>query len=120
MTYQKLSVCCLSCKSVITVCNYSKHLDSKQCKNGGKYVPRPIRHNLECIHCTKLYTTQNSVVQHELRCKSNPNKLKHTNHVVENNDFSYLNPKIPDTPCIHCRKCIIKNLSKLLKKILYQ
>lgn len=70
---------CIICKSQVTTNNISKHYGSKQCNNGGKFVFKKIvrenPENLHCQYCNSERKSANSLVQHEIRCESNPNKI---------------------------------------------
>lgn len=96
--YKRYTASCLQCRSEVSMQNFSKHLDSKQCKKGGKYTAglRAARNSLNCIHCDKLCNTINSLAQHEIRCKENSNKIP--SKPINNH------PTIPPTPCIFCEK----------------
>lgn len=93
-TYKRYLVSCLTCKSEITSCNFNKHLDSEQCTSSDKFMYK--RSDLECIYCNKLCKSVNSVTQHEIRCKKNPNRIIINRiHKVS---------EMPATPCKFCNK----------------
>jgi hypothetical protein len=52
-----------------------------------------------CQYCSKPAKSLNSKRQHEIRCKSNPTRLD-----MSYNKFSFKNPAILPTPCVHCEK----------------
>lgn len=70
---------CEYCNKEITTNNYSKHIRSHL--NGNyelvqKHKSNHISHDgLNCIYCNKEYKNKNSLAQHEIRCKLNPNKI---------------------------------------------
>lgn len=72
--------CCICdiCGRSITKNNYNKHLQSH---NNGKYDKlHSYRYSLDhddlnCKFCGKLCKNKNSLVQHEIRCNANPNKI---------------------------------------------
>jgi hypothetical protein len=103
--YKRYTASCLQCRSEISMQNFSKHLDSKQCKKGGKavYGLRSLRNSLNCIHCDKLCNTINSLAQHEIRCKSNPDKIS----VAYLRDRELKSHAISPTPCPFCDKIFI-------------
>lgn len=72
--YKRYTASCLQCRSEVSMSNFNRHIDSNQCKKGGKYIPA-IKDNLTCDYCTKLCKSVNSVRQHEVRCKTNPNRI---------------------------------------------
>lgn len=72
--YKRYTASCLQCRSEVSISNFNRHLGSKQCYKGGKYVPI-TKDNLICDYCTKLCKSANSVKQHEIRCKKNPNRI---------------------------------------------
>ena len=41
---------------------------------------------MECQYCNKLCKNKNSLVQHEIRCKNNPNKIKITSSFIKYNE----------------------------------
>jgi very-short-patch-repair endonuclease len=67
---------CTICKNVLTSNNLSIHYNSKQCQTGTLFSS--FRENqdrsLKCKFCDKIGSSVNSIVQHELYCKSNPEK----------------------------------------------
>lgn len=75
MKYEKM--CCPICGNQIGKNNYNRHLS----KCDGSY--KPVKHTdryrvthdgLNCCFCNKLCKSTNSLTQHELRCKNNPNR----------------------------------------------
>ena len=70
---------CEYCHKMITINNYKKHI--------GTHINKPeefikvskrqsVTHDgLNCIYCGKLCKHKNSLAQHEIRCKENPNRL---------------------------------------------
>lgn len=75
-------ICCINCKSEIKICNFEKHINGVSCKKGGtsasitKLNIASIGSN--CKFCGMENHNKNSLVQHQLRCLSNPDKLKYT------------------------------------------
>lgn len=67
----KSTVCCLKCKSTVTLINFSKHYDSKQCQSGGKFKTEKLTH---CKHCNQSFSefTHQQIGSHSRWCKSNP------------------------------------------------
>lgn len=71
---------CENCGREITLVNYNKHY--KACINPNSFSNQRNLHkntidysNLICKYCNKTCKNKNSLVQHELRCKENPNRL---------------------------------------------
>jgi hypothetical protein len=54
---------------------------------------------MKCKYCDKESKSKNANTQHELRCKSNPNRLD-----LSYNKFNWKNTVIPATPCRYCQK----------------
>lgn len=75
MNNKKLCSCCL-CRNVITTNQLPIHYGSKQCKSGklfSAYKQKQSR-ELKCSFCNFVGKSVNSVTQHELYCKDNPDK----------------------------------------------
>ena len=78
------SCSCLLCKNSVTVNNFNKHYDSKQCRRGfkasvsHKTIENPV--DLKCIYCDKVCKSENSYRQHLIRCSKNPNKINVVNN----------------------------------------
>lgn len=72
----KIKVCCLNCKSEITLINFNKHYKSKSCLLGFKFSSTPKKQydSLNCQFCNKLHKNGNSLQSHERFCKLNPNR----------------------------------------------
>lgn len=72
----KSKVCCLNCKSEITLINFSKHYLGKSCLLGFKHstIPRKQYTTLNCRFCDKPHTNGNSLLTHERFCHSNPKR----------------------------------------------
>ena len=69
---------CPICGKEIRNCNYKKHLLSHE-KNPNYHIKKQARQSvdhsgLECKYCGKLCKNKNSLAQHELYCKGNPNR----------------------------------------------
>lgn len=66
---------CKNCGKEITVANYNKHYNA--CINPNSYINKHLQKqdiiSLFCKFCHKECKNKNSLVQHELRCKENPN-----------------------------------------------
>lgn len=74
-------VTCPICGKEITTNNINKHINSHN--NNPNYFKESysLSHDgLNCIYCGKECKSRNSLCQHEIRCKLNPNKI----HVVSN------------------------------------
>lgn len=72
----KIKVCCLNCKSEITLLNFSKHYLSKSCLSGYKFstLPKKQYDSLNCKYCNKLHKNGNSLINHERFCHYNPDR----------------------------------------------
>ena len=68
---------CEFCGKEISKSNYSKHLRSHENGNFDKKEQhRCLDHDdLFCKFCGKEYINKNSLLQHEIRCKLNPNRI---------------------------------------------
>lgn len=68
---------CELCGREISRSNYTKHLRSHENGNLDKISSQiHLDHDdLFCKYCGKEYKNKNSLVQHEIRCKKNPNKI---------------------------------------------
>ena len=82
---------CKYCNKEISKNNITKHIRSHVNGNYDKW--QNIKHqtldhdDLFCKYCKKEYKNKNSLLQHEIRCKENPNKID------TSNSFGQLNPK---------------------------
>lgn len=72
---------CEICGQEISKSNYSKHLRRHQnhpetfnCQ--ANFVDEQTLH---CIFCDKQWNTRKGLIQHQIYCKSNPNRKQHTN-----------------------------------------
>lgn len=66
-------VACNICGRLVDVANIKRHEDS--CGKIKKVDIYQVSHEgLNCIFCDKLCKNKNSLTQHELRCKENPNR----------------------------------------------
>lgn len=71
---------CEICQREISCSNYDRHLKSH--KTNPKYQRQVLNRislthkDLVCQYCKKEYNNKNSLAQHEIRCKENPNKIK--------------------------------------------
>jgi hypothetical protein len=94
---QQLKCSCLNCRSIVTANQLTRHYSSCLVK-GGKFIGRkysvPI--SLDCQYCNKLCKNVNSLRQHEVRCKDNPNKIivgshsrRNKNNYIGSNQFTY-------------------------------
>ena len=74
---------CIYCGKLITVCNYNKHLRGHENSNYDKFNSKNHYHldheDLFCKFCHKECKNKNALVQHECRCKLNPNKIDTSN-----------------------------------------
>ena len=74
MTY----VTCPNCGAKISVSNIQKHLDSHA---NGNWDRQQNRKSLDhddphCKYCGKEYSSRNALIQHEIRCLKNPDRIK--------------------------------------------
>lgn len=87
---KRTKIKCEYCGREISKSNYSKHIRSHENGNFDKYKSKTIYHldhdNLFCKFCNKEFKNKNSLVQHEIRCKHNPNKIKIKNNLQEDNN----------------------------------
>jgi hypothetical protein len=67
---------CANCHEIVASKQLNRHYDRCIIK-GGKFIGRkyPEPTSLDCQYCNKLYKNTNSLRQHEIRCKDNPNKI---------------------------------------------
>lgn len=67
---------CILCRNVLTSNNLGIHYNSKQCQRGKLFSDYKLRQSrrLECSFCKKVGSSVNSITQHELYCRVNPNK----------------------------------------------
>lgn len=75
---------CENCGREITLANYQKHY--KACTNPNSFsnkhnlYTKQIIHldhvDLFCKHCHKEFQNKNALIQHEIRCRQNPNRLQ--------------------------------------------
>lgn len=73
----KLLCCCCICGNEITTNSLSIHYKSKQCLSGELFsqkIKRIASRSLKCTFCDFVGKNTNSISQHELICKFNPNK----------------------------------------------
>lgn len=73
---------CELCGREISKSNFTRHLETHENGNFDKWVNqiRLDHNNLFCKYCGKEYKNKKSLVQHEIRCKENPDKI---NVIVE-------------------------------------
>lgn len=69
---------CDLCGREISKSNFTKHLRSHENGNFDKTVFQiHVDHDdLFCKYCRKEFSNKNSLAQHEIRCKENPNRIK--------------------------------------------
>lgn len=69
--------CCPECGKEITIPNFQRHLNTHISGTYSKYHKiTSVQHDgLNCIYCGKECKNRNSLAQHEIRCKENPNKI---------------------------------------------
>ena len=78
MVSPKPKVQCELCGRMISKSNIKSHLRSHE---NGKFHERQPKHasidhdDLFCKHCGRECKNRNSLIQHEIRCKENPNRL---------------------------------------------
>lgn len=72
----KSKVCCLNCKSEVSLINFNRHYLSRSCQLGYKHstIPRKQHKSLNCSFCNKLHANENSLTSHERFCHSNPDR----------------------------------------------
>lgn len=76
---------CPICNRTISVPNYNRHLishnniKSKTYRYTNNLIYSLDHDTLICKFCNKCYKNKNSLVQHEIRCKLNPNKIDTSN-----------------------------------------
>ena len=82
---QRTKIKCPICGKEISKSNYSKHerrhANNPESFEGGRKTKLLPHEGLNCQFCGKLCKNKNSLVQHELRCISNQNRI----NVVVNN-----------------------------------
>ena len=75
--YKRYSVSCIQCKIQISLSNFNRHINSKQCAMTVRNT-NPIRVQSviseQCVFCNKLYTSKIGLGNHQARCKANPNR----------------------------------------------
>ena len=73
---QRTKIKCEFCGQEISKSNYSKHLRRHEVHPETFKESYHLDHDdLFCKYCGKEYKNKNSLVQHEIRCKCNPNKI---------------------------------------------
>lgn len=82
---QRKKIQCPLCGQYISVSNYSKH--QRRHRNHPETFIEKDTYQLDhdglyCKFCGKECKNKNSLIQHEIRCKKNPNRL-YTNIVIE-------------------------------------
>ena len=79
MKYQKIE--CEYCKKLISKTQLSRHLLShKEGYLSKTDIQQHVTHEgLNCIYCGKECKNKNSLAQHEIRCKENPNRINTIN-----------------------------------------
>ena len=84
---------CPICGKNLTVANFKKHYNacvnpnSKLNKNKNKVIQHITHDGLTCVYCGKECKNNNSLAQHEVRCKLNPNRKNYdslSKYSVEN------------------------------------
>ena len=70
-------VTCELCGQVISKSNYKAHIRRhEKHPETFKLTYKTNHEGLDCCFCGKTCISQNSLVQHEMRCKDNPNRIK--------------------------------------------
>lgn len=108
---------CPYCKQLIRNCNIKRRIDGHL--NG--YYDRSLKQisldheDLDCKYCGKSCSNKNSLIQHEIRCSCNPNRITivHSNHsheprVSERKGLTYrvINPeKWSSSESLVCQYC---------------
>lgn len=86
-TYERIICSCICCKNTISANNLIQHFRSKQCLSGFKASLRPasvnIPNNFVCFYCLKQCRSNNSYIQHSIRCAKNPQKIDIKNDIGE-------------------------------------
>jgi len=74
----KIQCSCVLCKNIIHTNQLKIHYDSKQCRSGYLFSQRQtkVAKSLKCEFCDFVGKNLNSIAQHILYCKLNPNKKK--------------------------------------------
>lgn len=73
----KLLVSCVLCRNELTSNHLKIHYGSKQCQSGilfSKRVTKRVSTDMKCKFCAFVGKNSNSIAQHEIYCKSNPNR----------------------------------------------
>lgn len=73
----KLLVSCVLCRNELTSNHLKIHYGSKQCQTGILFSQRVTKRdstNTKCKFCAFVGKNSNSIAQHEIYCKSNPNR----------------------------------------------
>lgn len=70
------SIVCEICGKELRPCNYSKHKKKhEEHPETFKIVYKPQHDGLNCQFCNKECKNLNSLTQHEIRCKNNPDRI---------------------------------------------
>ena len=86
------TVACSICGKLIDVANIKKHEAScGKSKNTSYHV---THEGLNCIFCGKLCKNKNSLAQHEIRCKKNPERKNYDSLVAYNNELKALHETV--------------------------
>ena len=76
---------CKTCGRLFDVANLKRHEASCGKPKARDFQYHVSHEGLECIFCGKLCKNKNSLAQHELRCKENPNRKNFDSLVAFNN-----------------------------------
>ena len=108
VTYKRVKVQCEICGQFLAKCNMQKHLRRHQ-NNPKSFKIRETykldHDNLFCKFCGKECKNKNSLIQHKIRCKQNPNR-------VEN----YSSPKINRKGQVPWNKGLTKETDQRIAK----
>lgn len=110
-----LKVKCKICGREISKSNFTRHLETHKNGNFDKWISKThLDHDdLFCKYCGKEYKNKKSLIQHEIRCKENPDRLVCKNSI--NNLFSY-NKDIQNNYKDVWNKGLTKETDERLKK----
>jgi len=102
---------CPYCEKEINIPNFTKHLMTHE--NGRYKECQQVQHDgLNCIYCGKECKNKNSLAQHEVRCKKNPNR-KGFDNFAEFNKISWNKGLTKETDNRVLKQSI--SVSKILK-----
>ena len=71
----RIKIICEFCGREISKSNYTKHIRSHEKGNVKENVYHLDHNDLFCKFCKKELSNKNALLQHEIRCSQNPNKI---------------------------------------------